>query len=837
MEAAESRPDWTREVAALRRVARALLADEHAADDVLQEAWLRAHARREPSRRPAAYWKRAVANLARDRRRGESRRAQREAHAARPEALPSTDDVAERLELVQRVARAAAELPEPYRSTIHLHYFEDRSAQEIAASADVPLETVRTRIRRGLERMRIDLDASAGGDRAAWCLSLAPFALRRAPESTLAASAALATTAGGLLAVNKLVIAAAVGLIAVGAIWFATFNDPGAVPLAEGQPTIEALAEPRDVSPAPTDETHSPESAESARTALNAEAATQPAGDGLLDLTGTLTLVEPSGRRRADVDGGVVLEVHDPEGSYQHDYFEVTDGRWSARVPSTVRLSYVGAYVDGHPASPIGDGTIALSAKQVDLEAVPWPRTNLRVIEAATGLDLDQVELRWSDFGHMPEARCHPGEAGEGQIRRTGLSSPFEVELPGPALADTTMRLWVTAPGLAWKHVDVLLSAGGTRTVALEAGGDLEVFPSGPRPGSPWLVALVECSGEPPTPGSTVAWQAAAPGELTRLDRLAPGTYIVRAILSTLRPGLSGSSKNFEIRAGEVTRVSLPLVQPDPGPRVHLRGSLTWNEFTPTGDLVIEPVWWATAQENVVLRPQDMTPDPDRPLKLHWDAGEVFCGEYLAIHDGAGLRQRFDTGTGSDFRIELTLPQQVALIVRVLDAWDGRPLPEARVSWALQRTDDHSYKVWTQEADPAEPGLLRCEVPAVPLVLEVAAAGRTTQRQDVTPQRDGTLELEVRLLRESGLRVRLLEGDAVIPGLYARPRILDPSGERVISIDWDTGRTAVKILLDPGDYRLSFTELGADWRPPGWIDVRVVEGVLTPIDFPLERAP
>jgi hypothetical protein len=125
----------------------------------------------------------------------------------------------------------------------------------------------------------------------------------------------------------------------------------------------------------------------------------------------------------------------------------------------------------------------------------------------------------------------------------------------------------------------------------------------------------------------------------------------------------------------------------------------------------------------------------------------------------------------------------------------------------------------------------------VPLKLEVAAAGWTSQQQDVTPQLDATTELEIRLHRESGLRVRFLEGDAVIPGLFARPQVLDPAGERVRPIRWEQRLTVFEILLEPGDYRLSFTELRADWRPAGWIDVRVVEGALAPVDFPLDRAP
>jgi RNA polymerase sigma-70 factor (ECF subfamily) len=835
VDAAETHPDWTREVAALRRVARALLADEHAADDVLQETWLRTHARTPGLREPVGYWKRAVANLVRDRRRGEARRAQRERDVARPEALPSTDEVAARLELAQRVARAAAELPEPYRSTIHLHYFEDLGAQEIAARAGVPLETVRTRIRRGLERMRAELDASTDGDRSAWCLVLAPLALPRASEPALATGAALATTAGGVLAVSKTWIAAAGVLAAVATLWFAMRGAPTAPPSAPMPPVAEASG-PEGATDRMA-EARAPEAVDGVRLALAAAAAPPAPVDGLLDLVGSIALLDGSGVQRNDVDGFFFIVRTAADGRTEELPVQFEAGRWSARAALGESLTFHHAYAAGHPARLPGEPVAVPADGHVRLEAVSWPRTHLRVIDAASGLDLDHVELRWSTFGTMPVADRHPGDAGEHQVRIDGLSSPFEVELPGPMSEIEPVRLWVSAPELAWEHVDVMLSSGGTRTVGLSYGGDLEVLPRGPSPEHPWRIALVEYSGEPRQSEQYVAFQHPAAGPVTRLDRLAPGTYSVLAQRIDFQGGALGVSEEFEVRAGEVTRVSLPLELPEAGPRVHLSGTLTWPEGTPVGDLVIRPVSRTLPQESVSLHLPDMQPDADRPRTMHWDAGELVAGEYLAINDGAGLRRRFDTGAGPEQRLDLELPPHVALVVRVIDDGDGHPLPEAKVSWTLRRIDDGGYEMWTEESDPAELGFLRFEVPAVPLVLDVSAPGWTSQRQDVTPQTDATNELEFRLHRESGLRVRFLEGDAVIPRLFARPQILDLTGERVspFGLDWD--HSACMVLLDPGDYRVSFVELGPDWLPPDSVEVRVVEGALTPVDFPLERAP
>lgn len=58
---------------------------------------------------------------------------------------------------------AVNQLPEPYRETVTLRYFGELSPTEIALATGVPPETVRTRLKRGLERLRRDI----GGEVAA----------------------------------------------------------------------------------------------------------------------------------------------------------------------------------------------------------------------------------------------------------------------------------------------------------------------------------------------------------------------------------------------------------------------------------------------------------------------------------------------------------------------------------------------------------------------------------------------------------------------------------------------------------------------------------------------
>lgn len=55
------------------------------------------------------------------------------------------------------VHQALAELPEEQREAVHLAYFEGQTHSEIAAQLDLPLGTVKTRLRLGIGRLRTAL--------------------------------------------------------------------------------------------------------------------------------------------------------------------------------------------------------------------------------------------------------------------------------------------------------------------------------------------------------------------------------------------------------------------------------------------------------------------------------------------------------------------------------------------------------------------------------------------------------------------------------------------------------------------------------------------------------
>src|SRR5262245_64699378 len=87
-----------RQSASLRLMVRALVRDDAAADDVVQETWLTAMRSPAPGFEPAAWLRGIARNVLRTVRRGDSRRSRRELDSFTPGTAPSAADDAARVE-------------------------------------------------------------------------------------------------------------------------------------------------------------------------------------------------------------------------------------------------------------------------------------------------------------------------------------------------------------------------------------------------------------------------------------------------------------------------------------------------------------------------------------------------------------------------------------------------------------------------------------------------------------------------------------------------------------------------------------------------------------------
>jgi RNA polymerase sigma factor (sigma-70 family) len=156
-----------RQVGWTRRLARSLLGDESAAEDTLQETW-EAAARKPPETdRPVEPWlRRTIRNRLLNRAREQRRRTTREEKTIPGAAPDSPEELLARLEIHKKLVEAVARLPEPYRQTVLLRYFQELNSADIAARLHVPAATVRGRLKTAVDLLREELDRGPGGRRA-----------------------------------------------------------------------------------------------------------------------------------------------------------------------------------------------------------------------------------------------------------------------------------------------------------------------------------------------------------------------------------------------------------------------------------------------------------------------------------------------------------------------------------------------------------------------------------------------------------------------------------------------------------------------------------------------
>ncbi|HET6204709.1 MAG TPA: sigma-70 family RNA polymerase sigma factor [Planctomycetota bacterium] len=437
----------------VRGIARSLLFDEHRVEDVVQQTWLAALENGPCEEGRVRPWLGRVArNFALLLGRREGRRRGREEAAARPELVPSAEEIASREATRRAVVEAVLGLPEPCRSAVLLRFYEEMPPREIARRLGVPVETIRTRVKRGLHLLRERLGHAYGENRNAWCLALVPLAapvrtapLGRVPVPDGTAPALLAVPAG------KVGLGAAAALVAFLAV------RPAAVPEGAGVgPTGPLLS---DSSTPAREDAPAGDRAGAARRPAGLETAALPDGapaepaPRLLALAGravdaedgkplpdlTLEVSGPAGEVcsvRTDAEGnfrtgelfhaGVAVFRHSPDPG--HSRFQFRQGV----EPNQVLLPPI----DPGTGSPREEVVFRVSAPEQAVAARVLrpdgaPAPNARVLL----LDFDADEARW------PE-RVRAAEAGEDGLARFAVERGGSASGPLKLFADDLERGW-----------------------------------------------------------------------------------------------------------------------------------------------------------------------------------------------------------------------------------------------------------------------------------------------------------------------------------------------------------------------------------------------------------
>jgi RNA polymerase sigma-70 factor (ECF subfamily) len=374
----------------VRRFARTLAKDDATADDLAQDAWVATieHPPRHADA-PAGWLRRVLVRRAMDVARGARRRADRENAASRPDVAPSTADVVAAAESHRRVVEAVMALDEPYRTTVLLRFFEDLPPRDVAARMNVPVETVRSRVRRAVEQLRARLDDEHDGRRAAW---LAPLLVtgRDAPAPTTvgpAAKGAIAMTA------TKKAAAVVAALLALGA---------GVTAIVRARTSVESGgatgvgATPAAASSKQPQRRHADAPTVDAATA-NAVAQTSAAQPDATSAAGGRDFVVVAADEVGHVVEGVRIGVHAKDGQVKRDTgsdFSITrtdaNGRAVFRVAGDVETVW---------------------AEPTDRSAYDFPGDRVRVAPGASGVRV-VVERRAWIAGEV---------VGEDGMRRSGV--------------------------------------------------------------------------------------------------------------------------------------------------------------------------------------------------------------------------------------------------------------------------------------------------------------------------------------------------------------------------------------------------------------------------------
>lgn len=239
----------------VRRLAGSLVRDDALADDLTQETWAAALAHPPTPGLPVRPWlAQVLRNLVRMRFRGDRRRQGRETRAGEESVaagghLDSPEQLVARVDLQRLLSEQVLALPEPFRTTLLLRYYEGLSAAEIAERQEVPAGTVRWRLKTGLDKLRAALDRTHGGERQAWLSLVAPLAVAppRAVELGAGAGASASSLLSGkaLLAIGLLLSLVATGLYVVGRSVDRNRRRPAVAESRGTAPTADAVRTPR----------------------------------------------------------------------------------------------------------------------------------------------------------------------------------------------------------------------------------------------------------------------------------------------------------------------------------------------------------------------------------------------------------------------------------------------------------------------------------------------------------------------------------------------------------------------------------------------------------------
>jgi RNA polymerase sigma-70 factor (ECF subfamily) len=746
----------------VRALAWHLLRDEQATEDVVQETWLSAlHSPPQDAGTVRAWLARVTRNHVFQRRRAQLRRAEHESRVVERDRAPSTAEIFEREAARKSVVDAVVNLHEPYRSTILLRFYEDLPLREVARRLDVPLETVRTRQKRGLQLLRQRLDREHG-ERSSWSLALAPLAI--APDSSsgaaLAESTRIATAFAEFLARFKLVGTTVVAALLLWTVWFVatrgserlTLATPALAADSAPSPLQRSLAELAGDRPIPRAEQRQERlAAAEARTAAStasAPATTSVSGRvlGEDDLAISGARVVAFGSLRPRIVGGHAIDALGETRTDATGAFELRD------LPSTFFLHAM------HGDSVAGAGFAAELDAPSDLTGI-----ELHVLPAiaVAGRVLDPEGSAVADAIVKVKSHDRRGRGRSAGIQGASYRALIEHEVAtardGSFRIDGIPRSPHVATILREGFLPGLRDIDGPATslaIELQRGMELSVHVQGPAGEAVSNASVQIC-----TQGVLPQWHR------TNADGWVTLSPVPSNLHASLRVEARGYARHvtppFEL-SPERPSIALTLAEPQ-----SIRGTLVAADGSPIGDATIAALL-AVPKELPWTKMNFRKLDPMLMLELaRTDALGRFelnslCEGTFDLHatlPGASQPEVFASASSGD--------SAVRLVAGAKDT--GAILVHGHVTDGITQAPIGSFFISAHQesADPSWPAQSRAVQDALGAYeLRVPARGRWTiavRAADHAPwfsppqELSGDAELDIALLPQRDLRVRVVD--------------------------------------------------------------------------------
>lgn len=511
---------------------------------------------------------------------------------------------------------------------------------------------------------------------------------------------------------------------------------------------------------------------------------------------------------------------------------EVRAGLWSAACPAgsglhpgRIELGGRGAVAHdsawGSLLEPERDARVEVEAR--------WVRpTILRVLDAHTRADLDDVEVR------LGPAAVYPG-GGEGLPACTDASSP--IALPLPEVIDefgSTERVWARARGYGWASMEVPLALGGEFLLALRPGGTVHVEVTGVHELlRPFFRLRDPAFGRGDYQGVLLDKQLDGDAQF-ELDSIPEGTYLATVELGNLsRYPRILDALDVVVRGGSDELLKLDASGYLPPQLVEVRGELVvpveWD-LSSMGlylELVGEPTLDGEVQRYLDTTEMDVL-DPEL-ASFAWSFGELQPGAYEARFNPLGQSFSFEVPAGGMQPLRLEISPPATLEVAVVDERSGRLVEDVTVAWMPSREGLETGGT-LNGAGLLEPGRFRLRSPAGDVEIWCMSKTHSFRREIVTLV-PGPQELEVKTRPAEGITLRILDGETALALHDIDVAIAEIEGEGEGWLTGDDGDPTLArfVVSHPGHYRIEVTRLGGGYGLPEPSEVLVPEGTFVPV--------